>query len=176
MKTKFTIESRITAKCGVCDEHKMLCASAVWRFQEMAASGGVSLDHPRRGSPQRFQQFLGLCRAARRTIVGPETPLVHWRTTLGPGSPPSPQIVGRVSRRGVFRETPRASDRCLSGARNYARAASGNPKAPSLADNYMQLSHFHQVSALAEKTCPIVQGGQRAFGCPCGGLELRTAR
>ncbi|KAG0409923.1 hypothetical protein HPB47_012966 [Ixodes persulcatus] len=30
-------------------------------------------------------------------------------------------------------------------AQNYARSPSGNPKGPSLADNYMQLSHFHQV-------------------------------
>ncbi|XP_072144247.1 uncharacterized protein nab isoform X2 [Dermacentor andersoni] len=50
--------------------------------------------------------------------------------------------------------------------KNYARGASGNPKAPSLADNYMQLSHFHQVRALCDMSMAEQQVREYLNHCP----------
>ncbi|XP_064472373.1 NGFI-A-binding protein 1-like isoform X3 [Ornithodoros turicata] len=66
---------------------------------------------------------------------------------------------------------------------NYARSPSGNPKGgPSMAENYMQLSHFHQVRALCDMSmeqqvrdylnhCPVSSeaGSGGALGPPPGG-------
>ncbi|KAL3201226.1 hypothetical protein MRX96_012714 [Rhipicephalus microplus] len=73
------------------------------------------------------------------------------------GGMPSPKNTQGSSKRKVRRQdglTEYAAffESLMGGPSNYARGASGNPKAPSLADNYMQLSHFHQFNSVIYET------------------------
>nr|XP_050033263.2 NGFI-A-binding protein homolog [Dermacentor andersoni] len=87
------------------------------------------------------------------------------------GGMPSPKNTQGSSKRKVRRQdglTEYAAffESLMGGPSNYARGASGNPKAPSLADNYMQLSHFHQVRALCDMSMAEQQVREYLNHCP----------